>query len=232
MFRQGKRRTFIHDLRLASILSFVAGVVNISGLLSIQTLTTNVTGHFAFFSEQFVTSNYYQAWNFVSYIISFLLGAFICGFIVERLSQKNHQTSHGIPMLLEIAALLFIAFAYDNIGAVWIARVLLFSMGLQNALVTKISRAVVRTTHLTGLFTDLGIELSQLLLHRNEPDAQKLKKSIYLRLAIISFFFIGCVIGGFLYKHLFIKTVLVAASALFVALVYDNILLWFRWRPK
>lgn len=43
-----------------------------------------------------------------------------------------------------------------------IAFSLLFAMGLQNALVTKISNATVRTTHLTGLFTDLGIELSQL----------------------------------------------------------------------
>lgn len=43
-----------------------------------------------------------------------------------------------------------------------IAFYLLFAMGLQNALVTKISNATVRTTHLTGLFTDLGIELSQL----------------------------------------------------------------------
>jgi uncharacterized membrane protein YoaK (UPF0700 family) len=58
MFRQGKSRAFKHNLRLATILSFVAGMVNISGLLSIETLTTNVTGHFAFFSEYFVNGDY------------------------------------------------------------------------------------------------------------------------------------------------------------------------------
>ncbi len=61
MFRQGKPRAFIHNLRLASMLSFVAGVVNISGVLSVHTLTTNVTGHFAFFCEHFVQGHYQTA---------------------------------------------------------------------------------------------------------------------------------------------------------------------------
>jgi uncharacterized membrane protein YoaK (UPF0700 family) len=52
MFRhRGKNRTFAHDLRLAILLSFVAGLVNITGVLALKTLTTNVTGHYAFFAE-------------------------------------------------------------------------------------------------------------------------------------------------------------------------------------
>ena len=50
MFRhQGKTRTFKHNLRIAVILSFVAGIVNVSGYLFFKQLTTNVTGHFALF---------------------------------------------------------------------------------------------------------------------------------------------------------------------------------------
>jgi len=48
---QGKRRTFAHNLRLASLLSAVAGIVNSTGLLALGTLVTNVTGHFAFFGK-------------------------------------------------------------------------------------------------------------------------------------------------------------------------------------
>ena len=59
MFRhKGKHRTFTHNIRLAGILSFIAGMVNISGVLSVKTLTTNVTGHFAFFAEEFMKANY------------------------------------------------------------------------------------------------------------------------------------------------------------------------------
>ena len=50
MFRhQGKSRTLKHNLRIATVLSFVAGTVNVTGFLAFKQLTTNVTGHFALF---------------------------------------------------------------------------------------------------------------------------------------------------------------------------------------
>ncbi len=227
MFRQGKPRAFIHNLRLASMLSFVAGVVNISGVLSVHTLTTNVTGHFAFFSEHFVQGHYQTALDYISYIVAFLLGAFCCGFMVELTIRKKPTTSHTIPMLLEIGILISVVFINTSIPAEWLARILLFSMGLQNALVTKVSQATVRTTHLTGLFTDLGIEISQLFFYRNKADTQKLKKSIYLRFAIIVFFFFGGVLGGFLYKKILLYSLVLAAGTLLTALAYDNVRLGF-----
>lgn len=98
---------------------------------------------------------------------------------------------------------------------------MLFAMGIQNAMVTKISQATVRTTHLTGLFTDLGIELSQLFFYKKPEETKKLKTSIFLRLSIISFFFIGCVSGGFLYNLLKLKTLFIAVAFLLIALLYD-----------
>ena len=96
-------------------------------------------------------------------------------------------------------------------------------MGLQNSLVTTISSAQVRTTHLTGLFTDLGIELSQLFFYREKEQKDKLIASIKLRFTIISFFFIGGIAGGFLYAPLGLRTLIVAAITLVFGLIYDNI---------
>ena len=84
MFRhKGKGRTYSHNLKLASILSGVAGLVNITGVLSVNNLTTNVTGHFAFFSEQLFLRNYKMAFIYLLYILFFLLGAFISGLLIE-----------------------------------------------------------------------------------------------------------------------------------------------------
>src|SRR5690606_32661798 len=82
------------------------------------------------------------------------------------------------------------------------ACLLLFVMGLQNSFVTKISNAIVRTTHLTGLFTDLGIEFSQLFFPKSHPHRDKIKATIKLRLYIICFFLFGGLIGGFLYSRM------------------------------
>lgn len=218
MFRQGKPRTFLHNLRLASMLSFVAGIVNINGVLSIHTLTTNVTGHFAFFSEDFVKGDYRAAVTFILYIIFFLSGAFVSGFLLEVILKIRPRYAHAVPLLLETSILIVVGLSglVFVMSKEWIAFTLLVSMGLQNALVTKISEATVRTTHLTGLFTDLGIELSQLFFYREAVSVRKLSRSIYLRLIIIAFFFLGGVLGGFMYNRYELRALLFAAAFLII----------------
>ncbi len=233
MFKhKGKSRTYIHNLRLASILSFVAGIVNITGVLSVKTLTTNVTGHFAFFSEELSLKNYQTAFIYLLFILFFLVGAFVSNFLIEIISRIKPSFSYAVPMTIEIIILAGVGIfgsssVLVNINGQIIACTLLFSMGLQNALVTKASQSVVRTTHLTGLFTDLGIELSQLFFYRKTFEAQQLKKSIWLKLAIIGCFFLGCIVGGVLFKSYELETLLVASVFLIIALFYDNILFYY-----
>ncbi len=233
MFKhKGKSRTYIHNLRLASILSFVAGIVNITGVLSVKTLTTNVTGHFAFFSEELSLKNYQTAFIYLLFILFFLVGAFVSNFLIEIISRIKPSFSYAVPMTIEIIILAAVGIfgsssVLVNINGQIIACTLLFSMGLQNALVTKASQSVVRTTHLTGLFTDLGIELSQLFFYRKTFEAQQLKKSIWLKLAIIGCFFLGCIVGGVLFKSYELETLLVASVFLIIALFYDNILFYY-----
>lgn len=234
MFRhQGKNRTFIHNLRLATLLSFVAGIVNVTGVLSIKTLTTNVTGHFAYFAEEVMRHHYSAAITFFIFTIFFLIGSFVSNFLAELISKKHPNLSHVIPITLEIIVLIGVGIfggqsELSSFEGKWIAFSLLFAMGIQNSLVTKISQSTVRTTHLTGLFTDLGIELSQLFFYKKPEETKKLKTSIYLRLSIIIFFFLGCFSGGFMYIFLEMKTLFVSAFFLLVALLYDYIRLQFH----
>ena len=194
MFRhKGKNRTFAHDLRLATLLSFVAGLVNITGVLALKTLTTNVTGHFAFFAEEIMRHDYATAITFLLFTVFFLLGSFLSSFLQELISLRNPDLSHIFPITLEMVILIAVGLFGSSSGIFTLdgkltAFFMLIAMGIQNSLVTNISRSVVRTTHLTGLFTDLGIELSQLFFYKNPEDIKKLKTSIFLRFSIISFF--------------------------------------------
>lgn len=230
MFRHtGRGRTFKHNLRIAALLSFIAGLVNITGVLSVNVLTTNVTGHFAFFSEDLFREHYGMAITFLVYIFSFLAGAFTSTFITEFFLFRGYRQSHRISMFIEALILLAVGLFGDMLldtgfNGKYIAGMLLFAMGMQNSLVTLISDRVVRTTHLTGLFTDLGIELSQMLFYREKEQRKKLFRSIELRLVIIILFFAGCVIGGLIYTRLGAATLLIAAGFLGAALVYDSML--------
>ncbi len=213
------------------MLSFVAGVVNIAGILSLETLTTNVTGHFAYFSKAFVDRDYHWMLLYLLFIFFFLLGAFVSGWLNEILTHTREKLSYLIPVCIEFVILLAVAIIGVGNDAPYISGAmacsLLFAMGLQNALVTKISQSVVRTTHLTGLFTDLGIELSQLLFYRDKNQLYWLKRGVYLKLTIICCFFVGGIMGGVGYNYLDLKVLLLACSGLIAAIFYDAVLLRF-----
>lgn len=221
---QGSTRTQKHNLSIASLLSFVAGLVNVAGFLAIQRLTTNVTGHFAFFVDEVFKLEYFLAFIYFLYIFSFLLGSFVSSFLIELFSTKGDKNIYVIPTLIESVILILVATFGESImdkNKDLLAFCLLFAMGLQNALVTKISNSRVRTTHLTGLFTDLGIELSQLFFYKHKSQHAQLFSSIKLRLTIISFFFIGGVLGGIFYQIIALKILLIAAATLIIGLLID-----------
>lgn len=225
---QGRKRTLHDNLRIAIILSFVAGIVNVSGFLFLKQLTTNVTGHFALFINDVANFEFWHGTVYLLYILSFLMGSFVSSFLIEFFKRNKRLNVYVIPVLIETVILVTVAvlaslvfFDYPDL----IACLLLFSMGLQNSYVTKVSDAVVRTTHLTGLFTDLGIELSYLLFKKRYPNRSKIKDSIRLRIYIISFFFIGGIFGGFVYSTLAFEmyTLIFAAVVLIANLLYDGI---------
>lgn len=215
------------NLRIAIILSFVAGVVNVTGFLFLKQLTTNVTGHFALFINDVANLEFWKGTVYFLYIFSFLLGSFVSSFLIEFFRSNKRLNVYVIPVVIESLILIFVAI----LGSIYlyefpdlIACLLLFSMGLQNSYVTKVSDAVVRTTHLTGLFTDLGIELSYLFFKKRYRNRKKIKASIKLRIYIISFFFLGGLFGGFVYSTLGLGmyTLIIGAAVLILNLLYDG----------
>ena len=236
MFRhKGKTRTLKHNLRIATLLSFVAGVVNVTGFLSVQKLTTNVTGHFAFFVDEIFKQNFWQGIHYFLYILFFFLGSFFSSFSIELTSKINDRLIYRIPVIAESLILISVAVFGQKIILISpniLAYSLLFAMGLQNSLVTTISNAAVRTTHLTGLFTDLGIELSQLFFYKSKDQKDKLYSSIKLRLTIISFFFLGGLTGGILYSKINLFVLFFAGILLLIGLIYDDIKLKIKRQMK
>src|SRR3954462_11993084 len=98
---QGKARTLQHNLRIASLLSFVAGIVNVAGFLAVQRLTTNVTGHFAYFVDEVFKLDFWQGFIYFLYIFFFFLGSFISNLLVEIISKKNDNYVYVIPTIIE-----------------------------------------------------------------------------------------------------------------------------------
>lgn len=220
----GTRRTHIHNVRLAVLLSLTAGFVNAEGLIGFSTLTTNVTGHAAIFAEHIYLKKWTTALVVALWMLLYLAGAFFSSFIIETVG-KHQRYSKLVPVSIEIAILVVIALLAgrfkNNVTAQQVCTgSLLFAMGLQNALVSMISKSVVRTTHLTGTFTDLGIELARFSFV-NTSTKFSLRSGVALKLYIIGFFITGVLCGAYSFAILHFHAFLIPAFILVWALLYD-----------
>lgn len=103
-------------------------------------------------------------------------------------------------------------------GVVSITILLLcFVMGLQNAVITKISGAVIRTTHVTGIATDLGRWLF-CNLARNKDFVPRSKRGVMLGTLLVSFF-VGGLAGAIGFQTLGYAATIPLAAALVAAAI-------------
>ena len=227
----GQRRSFQHNLRLAVLLCLNAGFINAAGFIAFSVLTTNVTGHAALLALNISSQHPRSARMVALWLLLFLLGAFCSSLYINKVGREKSY-AYSVPIVLIILILFFIAlfgYTYDHSlqRTEYFAGSLLFAMGMQNALVSVISGSVVRTTHLTGMFTDLGIDLSVSLLSHKSISVT-LKRRITLRLAIIGFFLTGGILGGLLFIKIHFQAFYIPIGLLTTALFYD----YFRIKLK
>lgn len=219
---EGTQRNVRH---LGIALAFVAGAANAGAYLAVQRYTSHMTGMVSSMADNLVLGEFGLAWGALGAVVAFLLGATTSAVMINFGRRRQARSQFALPLLLE--AVLFLVFGF--MGANWAgatdlfvpvtAGLLCFMMGLQNAVITKISGSVVRTTHLTGVITDLGIELGKLVYWNRLPIDQAPpvmgdRERMLTLLALVLAFFIGGVFGAWGFKYFGYLTTLPLAGTL------------------
>jgi uncharacterized membrane protein YoaK (UPF0700 family) len=206
MLRQSKGdRTLRENLMLASSTAAVAGITNVVGMLTFLSFTTNITGHVANLSKHIVEQNFSEVLIFLLWLFMFFAGAFLSSFIVRSLEDKSYYRAHSIPVIIEIIIMLFVAvyghhfYQETQTEREIVIATILFSMGMQNSLVSTISGGLIKSSHLTGLFTDLGGDVAE-WLHPNAEKTEVVRNKIYIRFTILGFYLLGGIIGGYFFN--------------------------------
>jgi uncharacterized membrane protein YoaK (UPF0700 family) len=179
----------------AWVLAFIAGVVNVVGLLGFEhQAITHLTGNTSLLAEALATLDIPSALDFGAIILAFVGGCALSGFIIQD-STLQLGRRYGVALLL-VSALLFASIPLLQHNSAYGMYAAAGACGLQNAMVSTYSGAVVRTTHLSGMFTDLGIFLGH-ALRRMPVDKRRLRLSCL----VISGFFCGGLVGTVTFKH-------------------------------
>lgn len=222
------RRTPQTDLKLGSVLAFVGGAANAGGFLAVGQYTSHMTGMLSSVADNLVLGRLTLVLAGAGALLAFLLGAMTTAWLVNWGLRRELRSAYGLPLIVEAAALLVFGLFGTAISLMTtlflpLTVVLLcFIMGLQNAVITKISRSVIRTTHVTGLITDLGIELGKLLYVNRTPGTTPVRANrdrMQVHAQLIVFFFLGGLAGAVGFKHLgYVSTVPLAALLLVLVL--------------
>jgi uncharacterized membrane protein YoaK (UPF0700 family) len=165
--------------------------------------TSHMTGYLSQAADQFVLRNYALAFTAIFAIGLFTFGAALSAIVINWARGYQPRLQYILPLALQGISFLVFSIIGQNENYSGNDRLvglglLCFIMGFQNATITKISQSRIRTTHVTGMITDVGIELGRLVFNylfkhpRIIADAQKL----LLLLQLLGMFFIGGVIGA------------------------------------
>ncbi len=186
-------------------LAFIAGMVNVVGLLGFEhQAITHLTGTTSLLAAALSEWDIAAALHLVAVIGSFMAGTVLSGLLVQDSSLKLGRR-YSVALLIEsllLCAAIPLLRRHSHLGDYSAAC----AIGLQNAMVSTYSGSVVRTAHLTGMFTDLGIFLGHFL--KGVPvDLLRLR----LCLNIISAFLCGGIAGGVGFKYLAYDTLAIPA---------------------
>ena len=163
---EGPSRSATSNGILAGYLALIAGFVNSGGFVLLRTFTSHVTGSIGRLANDVAATDWAAATLAAIFVVAFFGGAFVASLLIES-QRRRVARAYGLALLLEALALVVFAVIasaarFEHARALDAqAAILCFAMGMQNSLVTNLSGAVVRTTHLTGVVTDLGIEASR-----------------------------------------------------------------------
>lgn len=242
----GRKRTQETNRHLGFVLAFVAGAINAGGFLAVQQYTSHMTGIVSSMADNVALGAYHLALAGFGALLSFLLGA-ACSAVMVNYSRRNKMHSeYAFPLLLEASFLLcfgLVGARLADINGLFVSvtvMLLCFIMGLQNAVITKLSKADIRTTHITGIVTDIGIELGKLAywnasVQGDLPKIMANRDRLKVLTLLAVFFFIGGLSGALGFKNIgYLATIPLALVLVMLAIVpaVDDLIIFVRraWR--
>jgi uncharacterized membrane protein YoaK (UPF0700 family) len=222
----GTQRTERANRHLARYLAFIAGATNAGGLLAVGHYTSHMSGIISAMADDLAMARLRLVFDGFVSVVAFLCGAFLTTLLVRWARSRHLESEYALPLVVEAGMLIVFGTRgriFTGGGVMDVIVLLCFTMGLQNAIITKISDSVIRTTHLTGMVTDIGIAIGRILsrFRKDDPggiDAPHEWSKLRLLGSLIVLFFIGGVTGALGFKHVgFLFTLPLAAILVLLA---------------
>ena len=200
LIRQGDDRDSQLDRKLAFALAAIAGGLNAAAFHEVGFFSANMTGNVSALSSLLALGQWAHGLGYLAIVLAFIIGAMASTLAISAGLRRGIVTIYARVILAEAACLILLGLgrmALDRAAGVPLLILgLAFLMGLQNAIVTHISNARVRTTHVSGMSTDIGIGLARMVdIIRCKADATD-REAVMLKLRLHAGTVMSFLLGG------------------------------------
>lgn len=190
----------------SAALAVIGGMINAVGFLGFQHQgVTHLTGTTTLLGIAAAEGHGANAWGLLAILGAFFAGCAFSGFLIQDSTLKLGRR-YGVALVVE-SALLFLAVPFLKAGNALGPLLASGACGLQNGMVSTYSGAVLRTTHVSGIVTDLGIFSGQ-VLRGVGVDRRRIALCGLLFLA----FFGGAAAGGALFSRFAYETLYIPGA--------------------
>jgi uncharacterized membrane protein YoaK (UPF0700 family) len=200
----GRERSTAANWQLAALLAFTAGTVDLCGYMALRQFTSHMSGTVATIAAD-VAAGHVRVFARPLFVLGcFLAGAAFCAVVVNWERRRNRESLFAVPVLIEALLLAAVPLFAGPRHMFASLAALGFSMGMQNAVITKVSHHEIRTTHVTGMITDIGIELGKLLYWNRTTGRVPVlaeRRRLALLTGLVMLFFGGGALSATMFSH-------------------------------
>lgn len=220
------------------LLAFQGGFMNTGGFLACHRFVSHMSGYGTYVGVGLGQRQYVEAFEMAIAPLFFLAGAIYSGWLVDRriILQQEPRLQRGMISLAALNLFIYLGEFSGWLGTFGEPLVLqrgflllfalCFACGLQNGLFTGLTKGQVRTTHLTGPITDIGLNLVKVqTLERHDPGRALLWKLNVLRVKIVISFLSGSLIATLVFTQMTYEGFAVPAAISLFLIWYVRVLL-------
>jgi uncharacterized membrane protein YoaK (UPF0700 family) len=177
---------------VAGLMALIAGYINSAMLIEFSIPVSQMSGVASQVSAHLVAFD----WSLLSIamliLISFILGAFISGLLIGQ-QPYNETPNYGYGLILN-CVLLTLAALFSFQHSVFSVLLSAMACGIQNALVASYRGLQLRTTHMTGNATDIGVHFAEKIKSKTPWSWQS-----NVLVVLLTTYILGGVIGIYAY---------------------------------
>jgi uncharacterized membrane protein YoaK (UPF0700 family) len=191
--KKTNRRAFPVKMLYAFVYPFSSGIVIYAGLMTFSVVVTNITGLLPQIAKDLYEGQITTAGSIFLWLFAFFMGGFFAGWCVEREKLLKWRYLHLLPLFTVACLFVFVGVAGKDSSAfhpLTFPAMILFSIGIQNAMVSLTTSSLIKASQMTGVVNELGVDIAE-IFHSEGEKRRLIQREALLRVIVMVSFLMG-----------------------------------------